>query len=161
MNKRAVGIILVCVGLVLAFVTLHKKYLENEFELRAAAATGHVVKKFTSRPDRRSNPDFWLLVVFKAEAGGSHELTQQVREEFWGRHPEGSSVTVRYLLSNPDTAEILDDAGGALNFVPMICGAAVLVLGGAGLLFSGRNRRKREMQDESLNREHRGWGRWR
>ncbi len=140
MNTKVIGIILVCAGLVLAFVAIHKRYLENEFELRGAAATGHVVKQFTSRPDKRSNPDFWLQVAYKAEAGGPHELNQQVREEFWRRHPEGSSVKVRYLLSNPDTAEILDDAAGRQNFIPLIAGAAVLVLGGAGLLFFRKKR---------------------
>lgn len=133
-HTMVVAVLLICTGAGLFFVTMHNLSLDNKFEAEGIKTNALVTKQFTSRPDRRSNPDHYLRVSYMSETGTSHELNERVLEEFWTSHPEGSAVDVRYLKSRPDTAEILGVAPRGIGYSVQTVASIVLFAGGVILL---------------------------
>lgn len=115
-NYTVAGLLLAVAGLLFIFVNLHTMALDRRFEKEGKVAQAVVVKQYTSRPDRRATPDHFLRVSYRTDEGASHELDEQVTEEFWRMHPESSPVRVRYLASRPQTSEIMGGAAGKPNY---------------------------------------------
>jgi hypothetical protein len=98
------------------FVTAHTMRLARRFEKEGKIAQAVVGKQYTSRPDRRANPNYFLRASYRTDEGTALELDEHVREEFWRTHPESSSVSVRYLAGRPETSEIMGGAAGRPNY---------------------------------------------
>lgn len=133
-NYTIAGLLLAIAGLLFIFVTVHTMRLDRRFEKEGKIAQAVVVKQYTSRPDRRANPNYFLRASYRTDEGTAHELDEQVREEFWRTHPESSSVTVRYLAGRPDTSEIMGGAAGRPNYPVRIAIGAAAALVGIALL---------------------------
>ncbi len=137
-NFTVAGLLFTIAGLLFLCVNLHTMRLDRRFVNEGKITQAVVVKQYTSRPDRRSNPDYFLRASYRADDGTTHELDEQVTEEFWRRHPEAASVQVRYLMSRPDTAEITGGEVIKPNYMFRSAIGATAVVAGILLLFLRR-----------------------
>ena len=141
-NRRPIiGILLLVVGGVILFVTLHSRKRQQHLDSDGVTAPATVIKQFAARDDKRANPDHLLRVSYKAETGTAFTLNERVDESFWKKHAEGSMVKVRYLRSDPNVARIVGGTGRTGDDRVQIIIALVLIMAGVGLIVWSRKRR--------------------
>lgn len=124
------GPILVVVGLLFAWNGYQKGNVSARLKKEGVAVPGSVVKHETSFGRRRSR-SYTLIAEYAVKDGG--QLLQQsfpVSRSAYNAHPDGTPVTVRYLASAPNVAEIegVGDNSGAQVGI-----GAVMAVVGAGL----------------------------
>jgi len=136
-NIMIIGLILVGVGAVFLFVNLHTMYRWKKFDEEGVKTTGTVVKQWTHMDDKRRSVYYWLRLSYQAQDGSTHELSESMVEDLWKKSPEGSTMEVVYLPSQPDRANIV---GGTRkqNFLVQNLIAIALIAGGIVLLFLKR-----------------------
>jgi hypothetical protein len=140
-RKLIIGLLLLVVGGVLLFVTLHSRNRQQHLDSDGVTAPATVIKQFTSRDAKRANPDHLLRVSYKDETGMAFTLNERVDESFWKEHAEGSMVKVRYLRSDPNVARIVGGTGRTVDDRVQITIALVFMMAGVGLIVLSRKRR--------------------
>ncbi len=134
-NFTVAGLLFTIAGLLFLSVNLHTMRLDSRFAKEGKITQAVVVKQYTSRPDRRSNPQYNLRASYRTDDGGTYELDERVTEEFWRGHPESATVQVRYLMSRPATSEIMGGAAVKPNYIFRSAIGVTAVVAGIVLLF--------------------------
>ncbi|MBI5219827.1 MAG: DUF3592 domain-containing protein [Bacteroidia bacterium] len=133
MKKKKLGItalVLLGIGIIFLAVTLQNISRDKKLEAGGITTTATVVKQFISRSGKGASHTHWLRVTYQVENSLNHELNSEVSEDFWNNHPENTTVRVRYLKSNPDTADILETALGQKSYFVQFIIAAIIIAGG-------------------------------
>jgi len=147
MKKRRmtiIGLLFLVSGIVFLFVTLMNRSRDNRFKSEGINTNGIVIKQYMNKSGKEAGFKFWLNVNYITEDKLIYEMTGEVSKEFYELHPENSAVPVRYLKSEPYTAEIVGAFDYKSNFLLQIILAGVAIVGGILLLMRGRKVEKRE-----------------
>lgn len=101
------GLIFSSVGLMAAFGGVQEWRTQQHFEQEAVSARAEVLSKSIEKATRDGNPRTKYLVTYHFAPAEREpiEQTGEVSVEEWERLDEGSSFLVRYLPSDPHTAQ--------------------------------------------------------
>lgn len=133
---KITGPIMILVGLFFGWTGYQKGNVSARMKKEGVTVPGSVVNRETTFGRRRSRT-YKLVAEFAVKDGGQVlSQTFQVPKSAYDANPDGASVSVRYLASDPNVAEI---EGMSSNGVAEIFGGLVVGVVGVGLfLFAFR-----------------------